>query len=376
MIYLDNAATTRPFPAVTDTVARCLSEHYFNPSSAYAPAMESAALIKEVRKEVLAAFGAKNARCIFTSGATESNNTAIFGSLRGPSRILTTQGEHPSVLSLQAEAERRGHSFVPLPLESNGLLRMDALESALREGAALLSVQWVNNETGAVQPLEAIRRLRDAHCPEALLHVDSVQGFLRLPLSFSGIDLLSLSGHKVHAPKGIGALLLSERVRLRPLLYGGGQEESLRSGTENTPGIAGLGEALRHFARHPEWPGDLRAMKSALLLCLRESLPELLLNGPDPDSAAPHILNISLPGLRGEVLLRALEARGVLAATGSACSTHKKGSHVLRAMSLSRDAQDGALRLSISPQNTPEEMREAACVLIDCARELYPFRRK
>ncbi len=374
MIYLDNAATTRPLNEVIRAMRECMEGLYFNPSSAYAPAMAAQKALRAARKTLQIAAG--DMECVFTSGATESNNMAIFGALRGRfAKAVTTAGEHPSVLEAHKEAAKRnGHALAIIPLQTDGSLDRERLQAELTPDVRLISLQWVNNETGFVHPIAEIARLRDALCPEALLHVDGVQGFLRLPADFAGVDMLALSAHKVQGPKGVGALLLSKKARVLPLLYGGGQEGNLRSGTENMPGILGFAEAVRRFK--PEWPGDIRALKSAFLGALRGLRADVHINGPAPEDAAPHIVNFSIPGINGEVLLRALEAKGILVSTGSACSAHKKGSHVLAAMNIQKKYRESALRISLSPLNTAAEMGEAARALSACADELLPYRRR
>ncbi|MDR2514149.1 MAG: cysteine desulfurase [Christensenellaceae bacterium] len=363
MIYLDNSATTKPFPSVAEKIAACLSEDYFNPSALYAGGMRAKALVQEARGAILAALPGAN-RLVFTSGGTEADNLAIFGvaqALRGRrGSFIASAIEHPAVLSAMERLKAAGHEVFFAPVDESGVVKPNALADLVNENTALVSIMQVNNETGAIQPIAALSRAIKAKNPRALLHVDGVQGFLRCPIDLGrdGVDLYSLSAHKIHGPKGVGALALAGRPNLLPALYGGGQEEGLRSGTENVPGIAGLGEAVRAYSRLPS-PGEaLLKMKLRLAEGILSSVEGAAVNGPRPDEGAPHILNIGFP-LRGEVLLHALEGEGILVSTGSACSNIKKtASQVLKAMALPSWRIEGAIRFSLSPQNTMNEIEE------------------
>lgn len=377
MVYLDNAATTRPSRAVTEAMAGCLADDYFNPSAIYKPAVETSKRMESCRELIRRELQAE--RVIFTSGGTEANNLAILGSLqkrRGSGRALYSLGEHPSV---KAPCQSLPEGIVPMgiPLEADGRVDLAALQELLSGDTLLVCVMQVNNETGASQPIEEISALIHSLCPRAWFHVDGVQGFLRVParLKDMGIDSYSLSGHKIHGPKGIGALVLGSGKPLTPQHLGGGQEEGLRSGTENTPGIAGLMAAVSHFPKS----NDMLRLKLTLYERLARAIPGLILNGPVPESpyAASHILNLSFPPVRAETMLHALEGKGVYVSHGSACSSRKAHySDTLKAMGVSRQALEGAVRFSLSPDTTEEDIRVAAEACIDCYQALKAFSRR
>ncbi len=364
MIYLDNSATTRVCDAAVQAAVSCMTEGFYNPSALYMPSMAVEKEMNACREAILRALDAGgDARVVFTSGGTEADNLAILGGMEHmrEGRILYSAGEHPAV---REACEHLKHlTAMEIPLGPDGRIRLDRLEEMMTPDTKLICVMQVNNETGAVMPISEIAALRDRLCPEAVLHVDGVQGFLRVPFSLrrSGADSYALSGHKIHAPKGIGALVYRPRLRLNPRQIGGGQEKTLRSGTENTPGIAGLRAAIG------SWPAetDLRGLKCLLFSELKKAIPEAVYNGPDPavEESAPHILNVSLPPVRSETMLYALAGDGVYVGIGSACSSHKqKVSRVLRAMGLNGLRAESALRFSLCPFNTEDEMKTAAAV--------------
>lgn len=376
--YLDNSATTKPCKAAAEAMVAALREGYHNPSALYAPAMaaeKSMTACRDAVKRLLTAH-----RVIFTSGGTESNNLAILGALsamREKGEVLYSAGEHPSVRDTCLYAETLG--FIPraIPYTASGLIDLEALKGMLSLRVKMLCIMQVNNETGAVQPIGETAALRDVYCPDAHLHVDGVQGFLRLPFDMALLraDSYSLSGHKIHAPKGIGALALSSRARLNPRVFGGGQEEGLRSGTENTPGIAALGAAVACYPLD----NHMREMKLRLIGKLLEGIPEIRLNGPDPagDEAAPHIVNLSFAPVRAETMLHALEGEGILVGNGSACSSKKKQiSHVLAAMGVDKARAESAVRFSLSPDVTNEDIDRAADACIRNYKLLKNFTRR
>lgn len=376
IIYLDNSATTRPSTAVMEAMRQAMTDGYFNPSALYKPAVQAEKRMDDCRALIESKLGAKG-RVIFTSGGTEADNLAILGCLprrKTGGRILYSAGEHPAVIESCKAAAALGFEAVEIPLLVNGLVDLPAFDSLLTSDTLLICVMQVNNETGAVQPLKAIAALRNVRCPDALLHVDGVQGYLRLPCQAeqSGIDSYALSAHKIHGPKGIGALWINPRVRLQPQLYGGGQESGLRPGTHNTPGIAGLDAAI---ASYPA-VNAMRDLKLYLYERLREAIPALEVNGPYPNSeqAADHILNISFPPVRSETLLHALEAEEVYVGNGAACSSRSgKGSHVLRAMGLSNQRVQSAIRFSLNPFLCRQEIDEAANAVIQSYQLLKQY---
>ena len=360
--YLDNSATTRPCPEAVEAMVKCMTEGYYNPSSVYKPAVEAFQQLRACRELILRALHAGEHNLTFTSGGTESNNLAILGSVarkRGRQIVAVSAVEHPSVRESFQELERQGHEVRVIGVNERGELDWEALSRALDDGARLVSCMQVNNETGAKLD---VQRLHALVAGRALIHVDGVQGFLRVPIDLKCVDLYTLSSHKIHGPKGEGALVWRKSVRLAPRQIGCGQEGGLRSGTENTPGIAGLMAAVQAMLdMGAEMEGALMEKKLHLIEAFRAAVPEMLVNGPAPEDAAPHIVNISFPGVRGEVMLHALESEGVYASTGSACSSKKlKVSSVLTAMGISPARAEWALRFSLSPHTTLEEIDYAA----------------
>ena len=334
--------------------------------------------MRECRETLLKAVHGDGCDLYFTSGGTESNNLAILGAaakMRGPRICAVSAVEHPSVREPFERLRAEGWDVRVIGVSEDGALRWDELERALDDGAALVSCMQVNNETGALLDAERLRRTVNGR---ALIHVDGVQGFLRVPFDMKNADLYTLSGHKIHGPKGIGALVVRRGVRLEPRQIGGGQERGMRSGTENTPGIAGLHAAAKELvAVQSTLGGELMQKKLHLIGKFREAVPEMLVNGPEPEHAAPHIVNLSFPGVRGEVMLHALESEGVYASTGSACSSKKlKVSGVLTAMGVAPARAEWALRFSLSPHTTMEEIDDAAQKLGAIYASLKRFQRR
>lgn len=359
MIYLDNSATTRTMGVAAEAAKKYMTEEFFNPAAAYSPAVREERAVNGARRTIGSAINAGPDEIIFTSGGTESNNMAILGSLkamRGRGRIIVGSTEHPSVYEVYKSLACQ-YDVVEAPVDNTGMIDLKRLESLITPDTRLVSIMQVNNEVGAVNDAETIRRILRRRAPEALLHVDGVQGFLKVPFDAKNCDLYSISGHKIHAPKGIGALYLRQGTRFAGGQMGGGQEKNLRSGTTNTPGIMGMEAAVKNYLNNiDEYRCAMRSCKMRLAKNLTE-LPDVLLNGPAPEQGAPHILNASFMGVRGEVLLHALEEKEIYVSTGSACSAHKKGrNRILNAMGVIGDRQEGAIRFSFCPFNTIEEM--------------------
>ena len=376
--YLDNSATTRPSDAVVTAVSAAMTQVWHNPSSLYRPALQAEKLVSQARKTCLEAAGAAGHRLVFTSGGTEADNMAIFGHLRRvkrPGRVLMLAVEHPAVLACEEEIRHLGHQVELLGVDSRSVLDLPALENTLDENVHLICVMQVNNETGAIQPLEDVVRLRNMKCPRAAIHVDGVQGFLRVPMHFGrlGIQTYAFSGHKIHAGKGVGGLIIHKDHKLSPIVFGGGQEDGFRSGTENVPGIAGLGEAVRTYPK--DGPQVMRKLKTRLWQGIQEAIPTAVINGPgvDDPASAPHVLNVSLSPVRSQTMLFALEGDGVYVSAGSACASRKqKVSTVLTAMGLSTAMADAALRFSLCPENTAEEIDYA----VACLKKHYELLKK
>jgi cysteine desulfurase len=288
--------------------------------------------------------------------------------------------EHPSILNVFQYLEKEGWNVTYLPVNKYGVIEMQYLEDVLTPETVLISIMHVNNEIGSIQPIERIGKLIREKAPNAVFHVDAVQSFGKLDIHPEEweIDLLSISGHKIHAPKGIGALYIRKGILIMPLQWGGGQEKGIRSGTENLPGIVGLGEAVKWIKGKIKSEHDyLYKLKRILVSGISEQVPEAVVNGPKPEEGAPHILNISIPGVRGEVLLHVLESKGVYVSTGSACSSRRaKISHVLEAIGTSKDMAEGAIRLSLSYLNNEDEMRQVPGILRKSIDEVKRFTRR
>lgn len=360
--YLDNSATTRPCDEAVEAMVECMREGFYNPSAVYRPAVEAFQRLRSCRENILKSVHGANCELYFTSGGTESNNLAIIGSvskMRGKQILAVSAVEHPSVREAFAYLSEQGHEVRTIGVSEIGELDWTALEKALDDGASFVSCMQVNNETGALLDVEKLHRMVNGR---AIIHVDGVQGYLRVPFDMKYADLYSISSHKIHGPKGVGALIVRRGLRIAPRQIGGGQEFGMRSGTENTPGIAGLDAAVRAMqAMGAEMPDKLMEKKMYLIEAFKKAVPEMLINGAEPEKAAPHIVNISFPNVRGEVMLHALEGEQIYASTGSACSSKKlKVSGVLTAMGIRPDRAEWALRFSLSPHTTIEEIDYAA----------------
>lgn len=368
-VYLDNAATTRVRPDVAQAVLEAMTDGYGNASSRHRLGARARAALERARAQVAALIGAEQRGVIFTASATEANNMALFGVARAYSRqgrhIVTTAIEHPSVLEVAAALEALGYEVTRVPPGPDGVLDPSAVAAHVRQDTVLVSVMLVNNETGALQPVPEIARLARSRNPRALVHSDLVQAAGRIPVDVKslGVDLASLSAHKLHGPKGVGALYVAPAVRLEPLIYGGGQERGLRSGTENIPAIVGFGVAAELAMRElPDSAARLRRLSERLRAGLQEAYPRIVFLGPqDADRRAPHIVSAAFPGLRAEVLATHLDQEGgVLVSTGSACSSHKaRTSHVLKAMALGDSLADATIRLSLGLLTREEEIDRA-----------------
>ncbi|MBR5741232.1 MAG: cysteine desulfurase [Firmicutes bacterium] len=387
MIYLDNSSTTKPLPRVAASCAKALGEDFGNPSSLHRLGLAAEKALKGAKSSISATFGLSAGdftggelsmlkSLVLTSGGTESDNTALFGMAEAGKRygkhLVTTAVEHPAVLEAMKELEKRGFRVTYLPVARDGSVRAADLEEALTDDTVGVSVMAVNNELGTVYPVAEFARLVHKKAPHALFHTDAVQaygkvslgggaaagGAYSLGLAGTEIDLVSVSAHKVHGPKGVGALYVREGVRIPPFVFGGGQESGFRSGTENTVGLAGFGAAAEELFEHgAERIRRMAEVRTYLRDGILAEIPDVSVNGPF-DGGAPSVLNVSFPGCRGEVLLHTLEQKEIYVSTGSACSSNSKnkGSHVLRACGLSPEAIEGALRFSFSGENTVQEM--------------------
>ena len=381
MIYLDNSATTRTLPEAAEAAMAAMTGDFFNPAAAYAYGARTEKRVNEARTVIARPLKAKREEIIFTSGGTESNNAAIFGSLkgwRGPKRVITTAVEHPSVFEAVQSLQQSGDvDIVILPVNEQGYPDMNALRDALSEDTALVSMMHVNNELGTVTDLASVARLVRRFAPRAIFHADGVQAYMKVDTVNLGVDLYSISAHKFHAPKGVGALYKRTGVRFAGGQIGGGQENNLRSGTLNVPGILGMERAVMIYEQNQSaWRQSMRACKRQLYENLI-TIPDVVLNGPSLDEAAPHILNLSFLGVRGEVLLHALEQFDVCVSTGSACAARKAGKNrILTAAGIIGPRQEGAIRFSLCPFNTLEEMDRAAQIVSEQVKFLRKYRRR
>ncbi len=363
-VYLDNSATTKPYKEVIAETVKYMEIHYGNPSSLHRMGMTAEKALKDARKSAAASLGAKEEEIYFTSGGTEADNMALFGAVQARKRrgnkIITSQIEHPAILESCRKLEESGFRVEYLTVDPNGMIDMQALESAMDDQTILVTIMQVNNEVGSIQPISQISELKNRIGnklgTEILLHTDAVQSLGKLPIEISGIDLLSVSGHKIHGPKGVGALYVRKGLNVLPYLFGGGQERGLRSGTENVPAIAGFGIAAeisrKNLTKRME---SIKTLKMYLTEGIRTEIPDIRFNSTEEGSSS--ILNVSFLGVRGEVLLHTLEQSEIYVSTGSACSSNKKGqSHVLKAMDRSDKEIEGAIRFSFCEFNTTEEL--------------------
>ncbi|MBR4744304.1 MAG: cysteine desulfurase [Oscillospiraceae bacterium] len=368
-IYLDNAATTAVCPEAAELMAEVMTRRYGNPSSTHAMGREARQLLDEARGRVANAVGAEKQEITFTSGGTESDNWAVFGvceKVRKPGHIVTSAYEHDAVLEPCRRMEERGWQVTYLSPDREGHITPEMVTEALRPDTALVSVMLVNNEIGAVNDVAAIAAAVRRESGAAV-HTDAVQGLLKVPVSVRklGVDLMSLSGHKVHGPKGIGALYIRNGFRLPPLIRGGGQESARRSGTEAMPAVCGFGEAVRTGAEAmDEAAARMRLLRRRIADGVLAEIPEAMVLGPGD---APHLLSLSLPGHKSEILLNLLDAAGVCVSSGSACKRGRR-SHVLQAMGYGPKVIDGALRVSLSRYSTEQEADAFVRALAEAAR--------
>ncbi len=366
MIYLDNSATTKPCKEAVEAMTEALTEGWGNPSALYSFGIDAAHGLRNARNKVAAAMGAEPDRIFFTSGGTEADNWALLGTAKRFGKrgrhIISTAVEHPAVLNTLKELEAQGFEVTYLQPDGLGRVTLDSLKAALRKDTILVSIMMVNNETGAVMPISQMAKLTHRVCPDAVFHTDAVQGFLKVPFQAKtlGADLISVSSHKVHGPKGAGALYIAPRLKsFPPLLYGGGQESGLRSGTEGTPAILGFAAACS--AVSATFRLDIQQEK-ALLDGLVDKLCKLdgvKINGAHE---APHILSLAIPGVPTQNTINILQDAGICVSAGSACAKGHR-SHVMTAMNLPPEVIDGSFRVSICKDTTQEELDRLVAVI-------------
>lgn len=381
MIYFDNSATTQTLPEAAERACAAMTNEFYNPAAAYGAAFSVEKTVTEARRFASSLIGASPAELIYTSGGTESNNAAVFGTLRGihgKPTVVTTVIEHPSVFeTVNIAAKLFDATVLYAPLCPDGTVDVDRLSEVLSPDTSLVSIMHVNNELGSVNDLDRIAAKVRALAPNAILHSDGVQAFMKIRTGKLPVDLYSVSAHKLHAPKGVGFLYVRNGVRFAGGQIGGGQERNLRSGTTNVPGILGFDTALRAYhANESAWHAQMLRVKTRLYRNL-SVIPDVVLNGPSLDTGAPHILNLSFLGVRGEVLMHALERCGVLVSTGSACSSKKQGKNrILNAVGITGARQEGAIRFSFSPFNTEDEADAAANAIEGQLRILRRYQRR
>lgn len=383
-IYLDNASTTRPSAPVRAAMMDCLESCWGNPSSLHHKGVEAEIILRKSAEAVAELLKVKAKEIYFTSGGTESNNWAILGAARARKRqgqhVITSVIEHPSVSATFDQLREEGFEVTVLPVDDKGLIDPYHLGQAIRPDTVLVSLMAVNNEIGSIQPIADCGEMIRRNSSLAAFHVDAVQAFGKLPLSPKnwGVDLLTGSAHKIYGPKGCGFLYIAEGTRILPLIQGGGQQKELRSGTENMPGIAGLGEAARqalaHFGSNRAGMYELRHLFCQGL----QGIEGVSINGPERDEeVAPHVISVTFQDVRSEVLLHALEEKGIYASAGSACSSHKREiSPVLKAIGLDRQRAESTLRFSLSIESTEAEIQETLRVLGEILPQLRRFVRK
>lgn len=366
-IYLDNSATTQVDEAVLEAMLPCFREIYGNASSVHLYGQEARSIVEDSRRSVAELLSADTKEIVFTSGGTESDNSALWGVFRSRYRqgnhIITTKIEHPAILATCKAMESEGAEITYVPVDSSGCVDPGAVESAIRESTLLISVMYANNETGVIQPIREISEIAKRH--DILLHTDAVQSVGKIPANVNelGVDLLSLSGHKIHGPKGIGALYIKKGTRITPFMTGGSHERKRRAGTENVPGIAGLGAAARLAGeRLPEMHSRVLFLRDRLEKEAMTRIKGARINGSA--LRLPNITNLSFDGLEGEAAVIALDLEGIAISTGSACSSGSlEPSHVLIAMGLRPEVVQASLRFSLCYHNTEEEIDRAIQVL-------------
>ena len=363
-VYLDNSATTRAYDCVGDLVRKVMCQDYGNPSSMHAKGVQAEHYIKETKEILAKLLKVKDKEIVFTSGGTESDNLALIGAARANRRrgnhLITSSIEHPAILNTMRYLEEEEDFRVTfLPVDRYGRVKLDALQEALCPETILVSIMYVNNEVGSVQPIRQAADMVKAYNKDILFHVDAVQGFgkYRIYPKKEKIDMLTLSGHKIHGPKGTGALYIGEQVKIKPIVFGGEQQKNIRSGTENVPGIAGLGLAAKTIYDGLEEKVDrMRALKARFIDGVQK-LDDITIHGLYDETSAPHIISVGFAGVRSEVLLHALEEKGIYVSSGSACaSNHPAISGVLKGIGAQKEYLDATLRFSMSEFTTEEEI--------------------
>ncbi len=359
-VYLDNSSTTKMYDECVEKMSTSMRESYGNPSSLHRKGIEAEKLIRYAKEQISESLRVSPNEIFFTSGGTEADNFAIRGVIKANrgNHILTTAVEHPAVLSTLEYLSERGYKIEKIPVKKDGIVDIDAFSKLVRPDTVLVTAMFVNNETGALMPVSEMNRIYKNKNPKGIFHIDAVQAYGKFPFTASktGADLISLSSHKIHGPKGVGALYIKNKTKIAPIVFGGGQQGNLRPGTENVHGIYGFGIAVALSHKNIlEKEEKMRSLKMRLKNGIETKIPDIKIN--TPKESAPHILNVSFKGTKSEVLLHSLEIDGIYVSSGSACSSHKKGpSYVLSSMGVDRNLIDGTLRFSLSEFTTAEEI--------------------
>ena len=380
--YLDNSATTKCFDEVIEAVESEMRDFYGNPSSMHNKGFEAEKKIRETTKLIASTLKCNESEIVYTSGGTESDNMALIGIARAYKRsgnhIIVSAIEHAAILQTAEYLKEEGYEISYLSTDENGTVDLEELGSLVREDTILVSIMAVNNEIGTVQPIEEISKIIKRRNPNVIFHVDAVQGYGKVKIipGKMGIDLMSVSGHKIHGPKGVGFLYVSYKVKIKPIIFGGGQQKALRSGTENVCGIVGLGAAIKRVFEGFDEDNERMSSLRDYLIGRIEEINDVKING-NPDARAPHIVSASVRGVRAEVLLHALEEKGIYVSSGSACATNKPAvSATLKAINLDKDLLESTIRFSFSVLTTKEEVEYAADNLAACIETLRKYVRR
>ncbi len=378
-VYLDNSATTKCLPEVAALMTHILCEDYGNPSSLHKKGVEGEKYVRYAKEVIAKCMKVQEKELFFTSGGTESNNIALIGgayaNCRAGRHIITTRIEHPAVLQPCAYLEEQGFQVTYLPVNAKGVIHLADLEKAMTPNTILVSIMHTNNEVGSVQPIEQIGKLVKRINQNALFHVDAVQGFgkFRIYPKRMNIDLLTVSAHKLHGPKGVGFLYIDEGAKVRPILFGGGQQKGMRSGTENVPGIAGMAKAIEEI--YTDFDPKIQYLYGIKERFVKgvSTIEGIKINGPEIREGAPHVVSVSIQGVRSEVMLHALEDKGIYVSAGSACSSHRPTpSATLKAIGVEKQYLDTTLRFSFSLYTTEAEIDYT----VKCMKELIPMLRR
>ena len=378
-VYLDNSATTRCLPEVAALMTHIMCEEYGNPSSLHKKGVESEKYVRHAKEVIAKCLKVQEKEILFTSGGTESDNIALIGgayaNYRAGRHIITTRIEHPAVLQTCAYLEEQGFEVTYLPVNAKGVISLADLEKAMTRNTILVSIMHTNNEVGSVQPVEQAGELIKRMNPNTLFHVDAVQGFGKFKIypKRMNIDLLSVSAHKIHGPKGVGFLYINEKAKVRPIIYGGGQQKGMRSGTENVPGIAGMARAVEEiFVDFDAKINYLYGLKERFIKGVR-TIDGIRINGPEGRDGAPHVVSVSIQGVRSEVMLHALGDKGIYVSAGSACSSNKPSvSATLKAIGVDKQFLDATLRFSFSLYTSEAEIDYT----VKCLGGLVPMLRR